>query len=53
MIFDLLSICNDTHNCNGKSVEEYFTGDVDFTWRVSDCEELSGLNFVKDRGAGL
>ena len=21
------------------SVEEYLTGDVDFTWSVSDCEE--------------
>ena len=23
--------------------EVYFTGDVDFTWRVSDCEELEGV----------
>ena len=23
--------------------EVYFTGDVDFTWRVSDCEELVGV----------
>ena len=22
----------------------YFTGDVDFTWMVSDCEELVGSN---------
>ena len=23
-------------------LSECFTGDVDFTWRVSDCEELVG-----------
>ena len=27
----------------GKSVEVYLTGDVDFTWMVSDCEELVGV----------
>ena len=31
----------------------FYKRNVDITWRVPDCEELSGLNFVKDRGAGL
>ena len=27
-------------------VEEYFTKTGDFTWRVSDCEELVGDKFL-------
>jgi len=43
MIFDLLSICNDTHYCNGKRIEDVLQECGDITWRVSHCEELVGV----------
>ena len=47
MIFYLLSICNDTHNCNGKSIEDVL-GELERLVEVARKYGMTGIGLKQD-----